>query len=206
MDRTRRAVLMHSCSANRTLRRGDAYLTLDAWRARGGDVVFRIALRQPAARHGRSGDDGTWLGATVAPALLGAGLSLQSSQLKRVLRDIELLVRWPSHGGTDLAHFASRVDQIGTSGTGYALWIGAGSRSAAPLRRGHLRRLSGADHSGPHLDRFSDGESPAWYRRTNGPNRSDLQSPVAADRILPQALTNSSHRGDVRFRRAGALR
>ena len=164
-----------------------------------GIVVFRIALpaNQPLVLVAAA-LTGLALGATVAPALFVAGFSLQSASLQRVFAIIELLRAVAAFMVAPiLAHFAVTASSDLNVGTGYALWIGFGLAIGGALFGVAIYALSGARPQRPNLDRFLDGESPAWYSPPLLARiRSDLPSPVAAAEYAP-ALTTSSHRDDV---------
>lgn len=130
-----------------------------------GIVVFRLALpaNQPLALLG-SALTGLALGATVAPALFVAGFSLQSNSLQRVFAIIELLRAVAAFMVAPIfAHFAARAAGGLTAGAGDALWIGVGLSIGGAVFGVAVYALSGARPQRPDLDRFLDGESPAWY-------------------------------------------
>jgi nucleotide-binding universal stress UspA family protein len=130
-----------------------------------GILVFRFALpaNQPLALLG-SALTGLALGATVAPALFVAGFSLQSNSLQRVFAIIELLRAVAAFLVAPVfAHFAATVSPDLVVGTGIALWIGFGLAIGGAVFGVAVYALSGARPQRPDLDRFLDGESPAWY-------------------------------------------
>jgi MFS family permease/nucleotide-binding universal stress UspA family protein len=130
-----------------------------------GIVVFLIAIpsNQPLALLG-SALTGLALGATVAPALFVAGFSLQSASLQRVFAIIELLRAVAAFMVAPiLAHFAATASVDLTTGTGDALWIGFGLAIGGAAFGVVVYALSGARPQHPDLERFLDGESPAWY-------------------------------------------
>jgi MFS family permease/nucleotide-binding universal stress UspA family protein len=130
-----------------------------------GILVFRFALpaNQPLALLG-SALTGLALGATVAPALFVAGFSLQSNSLQRVFAIIELLRAVAAFLVAPVfAHFAATVSGDLVVGTGIALWIGFGLAIGGAVFGVAVYALSGARPQRPDLDRFLDGESPAWY-------------------------------------------
>jgi len=151
-----------------------------------GIVVFRIAIpsSQPLVLLG-SALTGLALGATVAPALFVAGFSLQSNSLQRVFAIIELLRAVAAFMVAPvLAHFAATAATDLTAGTGDALWIGFGLALGGAAFGVAVYALSGARPQAPDLDRFLDGESPAWYSPPLlGRIRSDLPSPPVAAQI-----------------------
>jgi len=130
-----------------------------------GIMVFRIAIpaNQPLVLLGAA-LTGLALGATVAPALFVAGFSLQSASLQRVFAIIELLRAVAAFMVTPiLAHFAATASVDLTEGTGDALWIGFGLSIGGAAFGVVVYVLSGARPRHPDLERFLDGESPAWY-------------------------------------------
>ncbi|WP_166907969.1 universal stress protein [Mycobacterium sp. DL440] len=130
-----------------------------------GIVVFRLAIpaNQPLALLASS-LTGLALGATVAPALFVAGFSLQSNSLQRVFAIIELLRAVAAFMVAPIfAHFAATAAGGLTAGTGDALWIGFGLSVGGAIFGVAVYALSGARPQRPDLDRFLDGESPAWY-------------------------------------------
>jgi MFS family permease/nucleotide-binding universal stress UspA family protein len=130
-----------------------------------GILVFRFALpaNQPLALLG-SALTGLALGATVAPALFVAGFSLQSNSLQRVFAIIELLRAVAAFLVAPVfAHFAATVSPDLVVGTGIALWMGFGLAIGGAVFGVAVYALSGARPQRPDLDRFLDGESPAWY-------------------------------------------
>ncbi|KUI39295.1 universal stress protein [Mycobacterium sp. GA-2829] len=130
-----------------------------------GILVFLLALpaNQPLALLG-SALTGLALGATVAPALFVAGFSLESSSLQRVFAIIELLRAVAAFLVAPVfAYFAATVSEDLVEGTTIALWIGFGLAVVGALFGVVVYALSGARPQRPNLDRFIDGDSPAWY-------------------------------------------
>jgi MFS family permease/nucleotide-binding universal stress UspA family protein len=130
-----------------------------------GILVFRFALpaNQPLALLG-SALTGLALGATVAPALFVAGFSLQSNSLQRVFAIIELLRAVAAFLVAPVfVHFAVTFSGDVVVGTGIALWIGFGLAIGGAVFGVAVYALSGARPQAPDLNRFLDGESPAWY-------------------------------------------
>lgn len=131
-----------------------------------GILVFRVGLpaSQPLAMLGAA-LTGLALGATVAPALFVAGFSLQSNSLQRVFAIIELL---RAVAAFMVAPILARVAVTAAggdlvAGTGTALWIGFGLAVGGALFGVLVYLLSGARPQTPDLDRFLDGDFPAWY-------------------------------------------
>jgi len=129
-----------------------------------GIGVFRIQLppSQALALIG-SGLTGIGLGATVAPALFTAGFSLPAATLQRVFAIVELLRAVAAFLIAPLfIHFAVTVGGNVRAGTGIALWIGLGLAIAGAVVPVLLYLLGGARPQTPQLERFLDGEGPAW--------------------------------------------
>lgn len=131
-----------------------------------GILVFRVGLpaSQPLAMLGAA-LTGLALGATVAPALFVAGFSLQSNSLQRVFAIIELL---RAVAAFMVAPILARVAVTAAggdlvAGTGTALWIGFALAVGGALFGILVYLLSGARPQTPDLDRFLDGDFPAWY-------------------------------------------
>ncbi|HET7664996.1 MAG TPA: universal stress protein, partial [Mycobacterium sp.] len=130
-----------------------------------GIVVFLIAIpaNQPLVLLG-SALTGLALGATVAPALFVVGFSLQSNSLQRVFAIIELLRAVAAFMVAPvLAHFAATAASDLATGTRDTLWIGFGLALGGAAFGVAVYALSGARPQPPDLDRFLDGESPAWH-------------------------------------------
>ena len=130
-----------------------------------GIAVFRAQLppTQALTLIG-SGLTGIGLGATVAPALFVAGFALPSASLQRVFAIVELLRAVAAFMIAPVfAHVAATVGGNPTTGTGIALWIGLGIAVAGAVIAGLLYVLGGARVQTPDLDRFLEGEGPAWY-------------------------------------------
>ncbi|MCW3064169.1 MAG: Drug resistance transporter EmrB/QacA subfamily [Solirubrobacterales bacterium] len=133
-----------------------------------GIAVFRIQLppTQALTLIG-SGLTGIGLGATVAPALFAAGFSLPAATLQRVFAIVELLRAVAAFMIAPVfTHFAVTVGGNPRAGTGIALWIGLGLAIAGAVVPVLLYLLGGARPEAAQLDRFMDGEGPAWHSPT----------------------------------------
>jgi MFS family permease len=130
-----------------------------------GIAVFRIEVpSSEAATLIGSGLTGIGLGATVAPALFVAGFSLPSANLQRVFAIVELMRAVAAFMIAPIfAHLAATVGGNVNAGTGIALWIGLGLSLGGVLIGIAIYALGGARPQAPDLDRFVDGEAPAWY-------------------------------------------
>ena len=133
-----------------------------------GIAVFRIQVpsTQALTLIG-SGLLGIGLGATVAPALFTAGFSLPAATLQRVFAIVELLRAVAAFMIAPVfAHFAVTVGGDPTTGTGIALWISLGLAVAGAVVPLLIYVLSGARPETPQLERFMNGEGPAWESPT----------------------------------------
>ncbi len=130
-----------------------------------GIAAFRITLPPTEALTLiGSGLTGIGLGATVAPALFVAGMSLPSMNLQRVFAIIELLRAVAAFMIAPVfAHLAATVGGNLQSGTGIALWIGIGLAAGGAVLAVLLYALGGARPQTPNLERFMDGGGGAWH-------------------------------------------
>ena len=130
-----------------------------------GIAVFRIQVppTQALTLIG-SGLTGIGLGAAVAPALFVAGFSLPAASLQRVFAIVELLRAVAAFMVAPVfAHVAATVGGNATTGTGIVLWIGLAIAISGGAAAVLLYALGGARPQTPNLERFMDGEGPAWY-------------------------------------------
>jgi MFS family permease len=130
-----------------------------------GIAVFRIqAPPSEALALIGSGLTGIGLGAAVAPALFVAGFSLPAASLQRVFAIVELFRAVAAFMIAPVfVHFAATVGGSAKTGTGIALWIGFGLAIAGAASAVGLYALGRARPQKPNLERFMDGEGPAWY-------------------------------------------
>jgi hypothetical protein len=130
-----------------------------------GIAVFRIDVpSSQAATLVGSGLTGIGLGATVAPALFVAGFSLPSASLQRVFAIVELMRAVAAFMIAPIfAHFAATVGGNLDAGTGTALWIGLGLALGGAAIGVAIYALGGARPQTPDVERFVEGEGPAWY-------------------------------------------
>jgi MFS family permease len=111
-----------------------------------------------------SGLTGIGLGAAVAPALFVAGFSLPAASLQRVFAIVELLRAVAAFMIAPVfAHFATTVGGNPKTGTGIVLWIGLGIAISGAVAAVLLYVLGRARPRTPDLERFMNGEGPAWY-------------------------------------------
>jgi MFS family permease len=130
-----------------------------------GIGVFRIELppSQALTLIG-SGLTGVGLGATVAPALFCAGFSLPAANLQRVFAIVELMRAVAAFMIAPVfVHFAATVSGNPRTGTGIALWVGLGFALGGTAIAVLVYLLGGARPQTPQVERFLDGEGPAWY-------------------------------------------
>lgn len=107
---------------------------------------------------------GIGLGATVAPALFVAGLSLTSPSLQRVFAIIELLRAVAAFMIAPIfVHFAATAAGSLISGTAIALWIGLGLALAGAVIAITVYVLGGARPQDPDIEGFLAGEKTGWY-------------------------------------------
>jgi hypothetical protein len=130
-----------------------------------GIAVFRIQLppTQALTLIG-SGLTGIGLGATVAPALFCAGFSLPAANLQRVFAIVELMRAVAAFMIAPVfVHFAATVSSDPRTGTGIALWAGLGFAVGGTTIAVLVYLLGGARPQTAQVERFLDGEGPAWY-------------------------------------------
>jgi MFS family permease len=130
-----------------------------------GIAVFRIELppSQSLTLVG-AGLTGIGLGATVAPALFCAGFSLPSANLQRVFAVVELMRAVAAFMIAPLfVHLAATVGGNLRAGTGTALWVGLGFALGGTALAIVIYLLGGARPQTPQVERFIEGEAPAWY-------------------------------------------
>ena len=130
-----------------------------------GIAVFRIQVppSQTLTLIG-SGLTGIGLGAAVAPALFVAGFSLPAASLQRVFAIVELLRAVAAFMVAPVfAHFAATVGDSPTEGTQIVLWIGLAIAIGGAIAAVLLYALGGARAQTPNLERFMNGDGPAWY-------------------------------------------
>jgi MFS family permease len=130
-----------------------------------GIAVFRIHVpSSEATTLVGSGLTGIGLGATVAPALFVAGFSLPSASLQRVFAIVELMRAVAAFMIAPIfVHFAATVGGNLDAGTGTALWIGFGLAIGGAVIGVAIYALGGARPQTPDIERFVDGDAPAWF-------------------------------------------
>ena len=130
-----------------------------------GIAVFRIELPSTQALTlTGSGLTGIGLGATVAPALFCAGFSLPAANLQRVFAIVELMRAVAAFMIAPVfVHFAATVGGNARAGTGIALWVGLGFAVGGTAIALIVYLLGGARPQTPQVERFIEGDGPAWY-------------------------------------------
>jgi hypothetical protein len=111
-----------------------------------------------------SGLTGIGLGAAVAPALFVAGFSLAAASLQRVFAIVELFRAVAAFMIAPVfVHIAATVGGDHRAGIGIALWIGFGLAVGGAAAAVALYALGNARPQTPDLERFMNGEGPAWH-------------------------------------------
>jgi MFS family permease len=110
-----------------------------------------------------SGLTGVGLGATVAPALFGAGFSLPATNLQRVFAMIELLRGVAAFMIAPIfVHLATTVGGSPAAGTREALWISLAIVVGGSALATSIYFAGGARPRTPQMIAFLNGEGPAW--------------------------------------------
>ncbi|WP_249009670.1 hypothetical protein [Conexibacter sp. DBS9H8] len=129
-----------------------------------GIVVFllRVPSTQTTTLLG-SGLTGVGLGATVAPALFGAGFSLPSTNLQRVFAMVELLRAVAAFMIAPIfIHFAATVGGSARTGTRDALWVSLIIVVVGSMIATALYLAGGARPADPDMETFLSGDGPGW--------------------------------------------
>ncbi len=129
-----------------------------------GTGVFLIKLPStPVLALIGSGLTGLGLGATVAPALFGAGFSLPATSLQRVFAMVELLRGVAAFMIAPIfIHFAATVGGSAAAGTRDALWISLGVIVGGTAVALVLYFAGGARPRDPEMTVFLNGDGPGW--------------------------------------------
>ena len=128
-----------------------------------GVFLVHIPATEATALIG-SGLTGIGLGAAVAPALFVAGFSLAAASLQRVFAIVELFRAVAAFMIAPIfVHLAATVGGSPQEGTRIALWIGLALAVGGALSAVSLYAVGGARAQKPDIQRFMDGEGPAWY-------------------------------------------
>ncbi|WP_375484351.1 MFS transporter [uncultured Jatrophihabitans sp.] len=129
-----------------------------------GILVFLVKVpADPTIALVGSGLTGVGLGATVAPALFGAGFSLPAPSLQRVFAMVELLRAVAAFMVAPIfVHLAATVGGSTAAGTRDALWISLAIVVGGTALAGLFYVAGGARPSTPNMDAFLNGAAPAW--------------------------------------------
>ena len=110
-----------------------------------------------------SGLTGVGLGATVAPALFGAGFSQLSFTLQRVFAMVELLRAVAAFLVAPVfVHLADSIGDSAAAGTRVVLWISLGIVVIGTALAFGVYVAGGARPQTPRMTAFLDGDAPAW--------------------------------------------
>jgi MFS family permease len=111
-----------------------------------------------------SGLVGLGVGASVSPALFITGFSLASAQIQRVFALVELLRGVAAFIATPLLlHLAMTVAPSPARGISTSMWVCFGLAAGGGLFAVCLLVLGGARLQRPDLERWENGEEPAWH-------------------------------------------
>jgi MFS family permease len=111
-----------------------------------------------------SGLVGLGVGASVSPGLFITGFSLASRQIQRVFALVELLRGVAAFlVAPILVHLATTVAKSPASGIPVALWAAFGIAAGGGIAAACVLALGGARLQRPDLERWDQGEEPAWY-------------------------------------------
>lgn len=132
-----------------------------------------------------SGLVGLGVGFSVSPALFIAGFSLASAQIQRVFALVELLRGVAAFLATPLLlHFAMTVAATPQAGTQAALWVCLGIAAGGGLFALYILILGRAKLERPDLERWEQGEEPAWE---SPPLLAGIRGKSREDRAFSQA-------------------
>jgi MFS family permease len=124
--------------------------------------LIKIPSNTPTTLIG-SGLTGVGLGATVAPALFGAGFSLPANNLQRVFAMVELLRAVAAFMIAPIfVHFVATVGGSPVVGTRDALWISLAIVVGGSVLATTVYIAGGARPEGPNMAQFLGGEGPGW--------------------------------------------
>ena len=127
-----------------------------------GVFLIKIPSNTPTTLIG-SGLTGVGLGATVAPALFGAGFSLPAPALQRVFAMVELLRAVAAFMIAPIfVHFVATVGGSPVVGTRDALWISLAIVAGGSVVATLIYFAGGARPQDPKMAQFLGGEGPGW--------------------------------------------
>ena len=110
-----------------------------------------------------SGLTGVGLGATVAPALFGAGFTQLAPTLQRVFAMVELLRAVAAFMIAPVfVYVAATVGGSPAAGTRLVLWISLAIVAVGTVLSAAVYLAGGARPQTPQMTRFLDGDGPAW--------------------------------------------
>jgi MFS family permease len=133
-----------------------------------------------------SGLVGLGVGASVSPALFTAGFSLPSDQIQRVFAVVELLRGVAAFMFAPIVlHLSKTVARTPAEGTRIGVWLCFAIAAGGALVAGYLYVLGRVRLRPPQLERWLEGEGPAF------------DSPPLADGIRPRTYTRATDESDV---------
>jgi MFS family permease len=133
-----------------------------------------------------SGLVGLGVGASVSPALFTAGFSLPSDQIQRVFAVVELLRGVAAFMFAPIVlHLSKTVARTPAEGTRIGVWLCFAIASGGALLAGYLYVLGRVRLRPPQLERWLEGEGPAF------------DSPPLAGGIRPRIYTRTTDGSDV---------
>ncbi len=129
-----------------------------------------------------SGLVGLGVGASVSPALFVAGFSLRSNQIQRVFAVVELLRAVAAFMiAPIILHLAKTTGSSPAQGTRTGVWVCLGLAGGGALVAGYLLVLGRVRLRPPQLERWLEGDGPAF-------ESPPLAAGVRHERSLPSAL------------------
>jgi hypothetical protein len=131
--------------------------------AAGGVVLSGVAHGPEALVVIGSGLVGLGVGASVSPALFITGFSLRSAQIQRVFALVELLRGVAAFLAAPLLlHLAMTASDKLPEGIRTAVWVCVGIAVGGAIFAVVVAILGRARLQRPDLERWEDGEQPAW--------------------------------------------
>jgi hypothetical protein len=130
----------------------------------GGAAIFSgVATGPDAVVIIGSGLIGLGVGASVSPALFISGFSVRSVQIQRVFALIELLRGVAAFlVAPVILHVATSVGATPQAGTSIAMWACFGIAVSGAVAAAYVFLLGRARLQRPALERWEEGEAPAW--------------------------------------------
>ncbi len=148
-----------------------------------------------------SGLVGIGVGASVSPALFIAGFSIPSAQIQRVFALVELLRGVAAFMFAPIIlHLVMTVGGGPPAAIGIGMWVCFGIAAGGGLIAVYLFWLGRARLQRPDLDRWQDGEAPAW----DSPRLAAGIRDVGPLRVLPPPPSPASPDGNGSRPPAGA--